>query len=213
MIDSAFIDMLAWFCFRMVSPLRTPLEPLNRRLVMLCRPIENGLTMATPPPNFPPGNGPQGGWGPSMPPAPPAPKAPGRNRALLTHGAVAVAALLVGAGIGAIGGGGEGSGDTADVKAAPRPTVTVTATEQAEAEPGPTVTETVTAKPKKTEKAGPASSFSGEGEFLVGEDIKPGTYKTAGPEGSTAATGSAPRTPAASSTPSSPTTTWRGRGG
>jgi hypothetical protein len=41
----------------------------------------------------------------------------------------------------------------------------------------------VTAKPKKTKKPGPATSFSGEGEYVVGEDIKAGTYKTAGPDG------------------------------
>ncbi len=44
-----------------------------------------------------------------------------------------------------------------------------------------TVKETATAKPKKTEEAGPLSSISGDGEYLVGEDMKAGTYKTAGP--------------------------------
>ncbi|KOT39867.1 hypothetical protein ADK41_13425 [Streptomyces caelestis] len=105
----------------------------------------------------------------------------------MTYGAVALVSLFVGVGIGA----GSGSADTvektADTKAAPRPTVTVTETAEAEApEPAPTVTETVTetvtAEPKKTRKPGPATTFSGEGEYLVGEDIKAGTYKTAGPE-------------------------------
>ncbi|WP_208818429.1 hypothetical protein [Streptomyces marokkonensis] len=70
-----------------------------------------------------------------------------------------------------------GSADTGEA--------TATVTETAEAEPAPTVTETetVTAKPKKTEKPGPATRFFGEGEYLVGEDIKPGTYKTAGAGG------------------------------
>ena len=85
----------------------------------------------------------------------------------------------------AAGGGSAETGEAtaADTKAGPRPTVTVTETAEADAKPAPTVTETVTAEPKKTKKPGPATSFSGEGEFVVGEDIKPGTYKTAGPEG------------------------------
>ncbi|KKD09954.1 hypothetical protein TN53_00185 [Streptomyces sp. WM6386] len=101
----------------------------------------------------------------------------------MKYGATALVALLIGVGIGSSGGTGSTDGGTTDAKAEPQPTVTVTETAQAEAEPAPTVTETVTAKPKKTEPAGPATSFSGEGEYLVGEDIKPGTYKTAGPEG------------------------------
>ncbi|MGW0823262.1 hypothetical protein [Streptomyces sp. NPDC002845] len=135
--------------------------------------------MTTPPPNYSPGNGPQGGWGPAMPPAPSALKVPGRGRVWLTHGAVGVVALLVGVGIGAGGDGGGSEGSTDAKAAGPQPTVTVTETEQAE--PAATVTETVTARPKKTEEEGPAASFSGEGEYLVGEDIKAGTYKTAGP--------------------------------
>lgn len=59
----------------------------------------------------------------------------------------------------------------------------MTVTETAEAEAAPAVTETVTAEPEETEEAGPATSVSGEGEYLVGEDIKAGTYKSAGPSG------------------------------
>jgi hypothetical protein len=96
--------------------------------------------------------------------------------------------LLIGVGIGTSSDSGSGSErtdkSTSDTKAAPAPTVTVTETAKAaDSEPAPTVTKTVTAKPKKTEAPGPAVSFSGEGEYLVGEDIKAGTYKTAGPEG------------------------------
>lgn len=115
------------------------------------------------------------------------PTGPGRpvgdRRRWLKYGGVALVSLFIGVGIGTS----SGSADTgtvtgADTTGGPRPTATVT--ETAEAEPAPTVTETetVTAKPKKTKKPGPATSFSGEGEFLVGEDIKPGTYKTAGAE-------------------------------
>ncbi|MEU3733538.1 hypothetical protein AB0E81_29685 [Streptomyces sp. NPDC033538] len=149
-----------------------------------------------------PAPGPYGaGQGPyaQMPPKPPMPPMPpyglaGRpgpgRKAWLKYGAVALVSLFVGVGIGSSGetGGDTGSeGETvADAKAAPRPTVTVTETAPAaDAEPAPTVTETVTetvtAKPKKTKEPGPATSFSGEGEYLVGEDIKAGTYKTAGP--------------------------------
>ncbi|MGX5186570.1 hypothetical protein ACWKT5_28330 [Streptomyces avermitilis] len=139
--------------------------------------------MTTPTPSPQPGNGPQGGWGPAFPPAQPMPRSVGRRRTWLTYGVISFVALFVGVGIGASGGDSTAAGASTDAKAAPRPTVTVTKTGEAQAAPGPTVTETVTAKPKKTKAAGPASSFSGEGEYLVGEDIKPGTYKTAGSEG------------------------------
>ncbi|WP_406423291.1 hypothetical protein OH809_06495 [Streptomyces sp. NBC_00873] len=110
----------------------------------------------------------------------PLPRKPSRGKAWLTHGAVAFVALFIGTGIGS-------SGDAdADTKAgaSAKPGPTVTATKTAEAGPAPTVTETVTAKPKKTKEAGPATSFGGDGEYLVGEDIKAGTYKTAGSDGS-----------------------------
>ncbi|MFG2322736.1 hypothetical protein [Streptomyces sp. NPDC048568] len=133
--------------------------------------------------------GPYGGGRPLYPPPPhTSPVQPkSRNRARLKYGAVALVSLFVGAGIGSSGDTGNEAEAAADAKAAPRPTVTVTETAPAaEAEPAPTVTETVTetvtAQPKKTEEPGPATSFSGDGEYLVGEDIKAGTYKTAGPE-------------------------------
>ncbi|MET8331099.1 hypothetical protein [Streptomyces sp. NPDC005181] len=118
-------------------------------------------------------------------PAPPVPlpHKPSRGKAWLTHGAVAFVALLIGTGIGS-------SGDAdADNKAgaSAKPGPTVTATKTTEAGPAPTVTKTVTAKPKapkKTQEPGPVTSFSGDGEYLVGEDIKAGTYKTAGVDGS-----------------------------
>ncbi|MGP4051585.1 hypothetical protein [Streptomyces sp. 2A115] len=143
--------------------------------------------MNTPTPDPYQGHVPPSSWGPGTPPAPPTAKSPTRRKAWITHGAVALVALLVGSGIGASGD--SGSDDTSDAagKATPRPEVTVTETADAEAEPAPTVTETetVTAKPKKAEAAedpGPVASFAGDGEYLVGEDIKAGTYKTAGPE-------------------------------
>ncbi|MEV6662025.1 hypothetical protein [Streptomyces nigra] len=108
------------------------------------------------------------------------------RRRWLKYGAVALVSLFIGVGIGNSDGSAESGKRTAASKTEPRPTVTVTKTAEAGTpEPAPTVTETVkvTVKPKKTKKPGPAASFSGEGEYLVGEDIKAGTYKTAGPEG------------------------------
>ncbi|MFE2279557.1 hypothetical protein ACFXAE_20435 [Streptomyces sp. NPDC059454] len=142
------------------------------------------MTFHQPPPlpdHTPQGAGPFGLGTPTGPGQP----APSRRR-WLTYGAVALVSLFIGVGIGAGSGSADTVEETADTKAAPRPTVTVTETAEAEApEPAPTVTETVTetvtAKPKKTKKPGPAAGFSGDGEYLVGEDIKAGTYKTAGP--------------------------------
>ncbi|TXK36315.1 hypothetical protein FR742_40245 [Nonomuraea sp. C10] len=65
-----------------------------------------------------------------------------------------------------------GSSDEAGTSAAgPRPTVTVTEiadTAPADVEPG------------QTAETGPLSTAPGDGQYLVGEDIKPGTYKTSG---------------------------------
>ncbi|MEV5987010.1 hypothetical protein AB0L85_18620 [Streptomyces sp. NPDC052051] len=124
-------------------------------------------------------------------PAPVEPVAPTRTARRRTrwlkYGAVALVSLFVGVGIGTGNGSAESDKEAAGAKAAPRPTVTVTkttkTTKTTAPEPAPTVTKTVTAKPKATHAPGPADSFSGEGEYVVGEDIKPGTYKTAGPEG------------------------------
>ncbi|MGW5122509.1 hypothetical protein ACWEQ7_00305 [Streptomyces sp. NPDC004069] len=143
------------------------------------------MTFHQPPP--PPDHSPQGA-GPFGLGTPTGPGQPARSRRQwLKYGAVALVSLLIGVGIGTSGSSAETDEETADTKAAPRPTVTVTETAEAEApEPAPTVTETetvtVTAKPKKTKKPGPAAAFSGEGEYLVGEDIKAGIYKTAGPK-------------------------------
>ncbi|MFE7193938.1 hypothetical protein [Kitasatospora sp. NPDC057541] len=85
----------------------------------------------------------------------------------------------------------------------PQPTVTqtVTATVTApapSAPPAPAVTVTVTttatvtapppaaAPPAETAPAAPADTIDGSGTFLVGTDIRPGTYRTAGPAGGVA---------------------------
>lgn len=136
-----------------------------------------------PGPSEPPGPQ-QGAWhGAAVPPALP-PRKSSPAKAWLTHGAAAFVALFLGVGIGASGGSDTGKTDAkADGAANPVPTVTVTGA----ARPAPTVTKTVTAQPKppkKTKAPGPATSFSGDGEYLVGEDIQAGTYKTAGADGS-----------------------------
>ncbi|MFF7216671.1 hypothetical protein ACFZAU_40125 [Streptomyces sp. NPDC008238] len=136
--------------------------------------------MSTPTPQSPFGQPTQPTWGQVPPVTPPATK-PSRRKAWFTHGAVAVVALGLGAGIG----GGGGSGPVAESRR-PAPAVTVTKTaEAAEAaapKPAVTVTAKAPAKPKPTKKPGPPSTVDGDGQYLVGEDIKAGTYKTAGPQ-------------------------------
>ncbi|MFI9615373.1 hypothetical protein ACIHCM_27470 [Streptomyces sp. NPDC052023] len=105
---------------------------------------------------------------------------PSRRKAWLTHGATAFVALAVGAGIG-----GDGDSGATDGSAAPAPAVTVTKTaapDAGEPEPAVTVTEKVSVTPKPAKKPGPATMVEGEGQYLVGEDMQAGTYKTAGPD-------------------------------
>jgi hypothetical protein len=106
---------------------------------------------------------------------------PSRRRAWLTHGATAFVALVIGAGIG-----GDGDSGGTDGSAAPAPTVTVTKTAAApdggEPEPAVTVTKKVTVTPKPARKPGAATAVEGDGQYLVGEDMQAGTYKTAGPD-------------------------------
>ncbi|MEU7026532.1 hypothetical protein AB0A60_07520 [Streptomyces sp. NPDC046275] len=102
----------------------------------------------------------------------------------LTHGATAVVALIIGI---AIGGSGDGGGEAGGER--PTPTVTTPDTTR-EPEPSTTTPEPprTTApettppppKPTPTAKPGPATSFEGDGMYLVGEDIAAGTYRTAG---------------------------------
>jgi hypothetical protein len=142
-------------------------------------------------PQFPGTGGAPGGPGNAVPPFPPAgggqpatgepmrPK-PSRRKAWLTHGATAFVALMVGAGIG-----GDGDSGGTDGSAAPAPAVTVTKTaspDGGEPEPAATATEKVTVTPKPAEKPGPATTVEGDGQYLVGEDMQAGTYKTAGPD-------------------------------
>ncbi|MFF6809079.1 hypothetical protein ACFZAG_04170 [Streptomyces sp. NPDC012403] len=152
------------------------------------------------PPSTPPstpgpagsGNAPSWGAVPPMPVPPagagqppagvPAGPKPSRRKAWLTHGATALVALVIGAGIG-----GDGESGGKDDSAAPAPAVTVTETaaapaEAGEPEPAVTVTEKVTVTPKPAKKPGAATTVEGDGQYLVGEDMQAGTYKTTGPE-------------------------------
>ncbi|MER7704694.1 hypothetical protein ABTX81_17600 [Kitasatospora sp. NPDC097605] len=65
--------------------------------------------------------------------------------------------------------------------APPAPTVTVTVTATATLTAPPPAT---TAPPAETAPAEPADTIAGSGTFLVGTDIRPGTYRTAGPNSS-----------------------------
>ncbi|MGY0461579.1 hypothetical protein ACW14Y_15125 [Kitasatospora sp. cg17-2] len=65
--------------------------------------------------------------------------------------------------------------ETVTAPAAPAPTVTVTAT----------VTATTTLQPTSEAAAKPDGTIAGSGTYLVGADVQPGTYKTAGPSDST----------------------------
>ncbi|MCJ0872079.1 hypothetical protein [Streptomyces sp. AP-93] len=89
---------------------------------------------------------------------------------MLTHSAAAVAGLVLGAGA---------TGSDADRRTPAQPAETVTATATATA----TVTATTTAKPvAQPSPTGPLREFPGDGTFLVGQDIQPGTYRTTGPQ-------------------------------
>ncbi|WP_051732390.1 hypothetical protein [Kitasatospora phosalacinea] len=85
---------------------------------------------------------------------------------------------------------GRGRDDTDRTGASAGPTVTATVTAspvQAPATVTATVTAvvtetaTVTAEPPAAPAAEPGGTVPGSGTFLVGDDVEPGTYKTAGP--------------------------------
>ncbi|TLP63899.1 hypothetical protein [Microbispora triticiradicis] len=122
-----------------------------------------------------PGGNSSGGWHPAAAHIP----QPSRGgRRWLSYGVTALVALVVGIGIGA--------GGSAETKGAAGPQPAVTVTEAADPAPTVTITETVTSEaeqPQETGESGPATTMAGDGQYLVGEDIKPGTYKTAGTDG------------------------------
>lgn len=150
------------------------------------------------PPFGPPNRGPQYAPGPHQSPPPPGYhplpsfplQAPPPKKGKWWSGrlAVGLGAGLLGLFIGTAGSSGSAGTATTAVPAA-APTVTVTApaepgkpaptvTVTAPAKPAPTVT--VTAKPKEQPKAEaePAKPAFSDGQYVVGEDIKPGRYRT-----------------------------------
>jgi hypothetical protein len=113
---------------------------------------------------------------PQFPVGGPVPQ-PRKDRKALKYGATALVALFIGVGIGSSG---DGQAKATDAKPAPAVTVTEKATVKADAKPQPTITVTKTAKAKPAKTKAPASTISGDGEYLVGQDMPAGTYKTAG---------------------------------
>ncbi|MFF1908374.1 hypothetical protein [Kitasatospora sp. NPDC058218] len=120
---------------------------------------------------------------------PAAPK-PGLPKGVKIAGGVLGGLILVG-GCNALIAGGKDTDRTS--APAPTTTVTVTRTVTAAAAPpapaAPAVTATVVVtqpaetplSPKETPVAAPGDTVPGSGTYLVGDDIKAGTYKTAGP--------------------------------
>lgn len=108
--------------------------------------------------------GPQRGQ--SLPP----PAAPSPRRKILSHAAAALGGLLVGVLIGIVG----SRGDVADT---PSDTRTVTATPQTAR---PTDTDSPPATSAPGENTARTGEIPGDGVFLVGKDIQPGTYRSEG---------------------------------
>lgn len=145
----------------------------------------------TPNADTPSGN-PPAGYIPG-PVEPPAARRPSRRKTWLTHGLTALIALIIGA---AIGGSGKSDSDgtaahpanvpaTSPVTSAPQsasPQATAT-TARPDTSASPTTQATAPAASSSALPAqqGPATSVRGEGQYLVGEEMDAGTYKTAGP--------------------------------
>ncbi|MFD5897493.1 hypothetical protein [Streptomyces sp. NPDC060366] len=131
-----------------------------------------------------PPQGPTQPWGqPPQPFGPPPTPLTTRPRWARKRVVIPAAVILFGIG-GAAGASGNTDAD-ATAKSEPGPTVTVTVKPAAPAsdeEPAPevTVTKTVTEKPKAKPKP-KVVGIPGDGTFVVGDEVKPGTYKTSGP--------------------------------
>lgn len=91
-------------------------------------------------------------------------------RSVLTHAGAALAGLFVGVLIGM-------TGNSSADKATPSATVTMTTTTTHEA----TATTSVSTRPSADKVA--ADGFPGDGTYVVGNDITPGTYRSDGPQG------------------------------
>ena len=115
---------------------------------------------------------------------PPTPKPGMPKAAKITLGIIGGLVLIGGCNAIITGGKGTDSTPASAAKPAPAPTVTVTVTQTVAAAAAPAVTVTAAAapaEPAKESAPAPGDSFDGSGTYLVGDDIQPGTYKTAGP--------------------------------
>jgi cytoskeletal protein RodZ len=115
---------------------------------------------------------------------PPSRESDGRRKSWIRLIVGAFAILLVGVASGALIGGQTGDdGGTRQAAQAMTVTVTQTVHETEAVETTKRVTETVTATPTTTEDEDSGDTF-GDGTWMVGEDIKAGTYRTKGdPDG------------------------------
>lgn len=95
-----------------------------------------------------------------------APRSAVSRRSVFTHGGAALLGLFVGVLIGV-------NGNSSADKAVPSATVTTTATTTSKA--------TASTLPSADKVA--ADGFPGDGTYVVGSDIKPGTYRSDGPQG------------------------------
>ncbi|MGX9888653.1 hypothetical protein [Streptomyces sp. NPDC002276] len=86
----------------------------------------------------------------------------------MTH----VVAIVIGFAIGAVAGHAGADGST-DTPATPKVTVTETST----------ATETSSTESSGTAQKARSGEIPGDGTYVVGEDIEPGTYRTDGPQG------------------------------
>ncbi|WP_371481590.1 hypothetical protein [Kitasatospora sp. NBC_00315] len=135
-------------------------------------------------------------WGPPnpVPPPgwtqPPAPRAGLPKAAKITLGIIGGLVIIGGCSAVVAGPNGTGGATAAAGGSSPAPGPTVTVTRTVTAPPAPAVTATVTATvtepaavqaPAQQPAAAPGDTVAGSGTYLVGDDIQPGTYKTAGP--------------------------------
>ncbi|MEV4936819.1 hypothetical protein [Streptomyces zaomyceticus] len=101
----------------------------------------------------------------------PSPAAPSPRKGILSHGAAALGGLLVGVLIGMV----VSNGGAADTPSAAQ---TVTATPQTQPPETAPDSQPATSAPRKNTT--PAAEIPGDGVFLVGKDIRPGTYRSDG---------------------------------
>lgn len=115
--------------------------------------------------------------GNTPPPGPLRQQPPGSSRKkLLTHSAAAAGGLFVGVLIGIVGSSGDNSAKLSSATTVTE-TITATATQTMPAAASGTTT-------RAPSNAGGAATIPGEGTFQVGDEVKPGTYRTDGPANS-----------------------------